>query len=142
MRTTGIWTRRTRTAASASGTHRGAGLRAAGRPQAARHPRHRDLRGHKIHSARWDHDYDFTGKRVAVIGTGASAVQIVPELVKQAVRQGLPAHSGLGDAPPGLETPAAAQTLFAKVPATQQLARQALFWGHEAIATALVWTPR
>ena len=40
--------------------------------------------GHKIHSARWDHDYDFTGKRVAVIGTGASAVQIVPELVKQA----------------------------------------------------------
>jgi len=40
--------------------------------------------GHKIHSARWDHDYDFTGKRVAVIGTGASAVQIIPELVKQA----------------------------------------------------------
>ena len=41
-------------------------------------------RGHTIHSARWDHDYDFSGKRVAVIGTGASAVQIVPELVKQA----------------------------------------------------------
>ncbi|MCV7066576.1 hypothetical protein H7H51_14215, partial [Mycolicibacterium farcinogenes] len=28
--------------------------------------------GHKIHSARWDHDYDFADKRVAVIGTGAS----------------------------------------------------------------------
>ena len=41
-------------------------------------------KGKKIHSAHWDHDYDFTGKRVAVIGTGASAVQIVPELVKQA----------------------------------------------------------
>ena len=41
-------------------------------------------RGHKIHSARWDHDYDFTGKRVAVIGTGASAIQIIPELVKRA----------------------------------------------------------
>lgn len=40
--------------------------------------------GHKIHSAGWDHDYDFTGKRVGVIGTGASAVQIVPELVKTA----------------------------------------------------------
>lgn len=40
--------------------------------------------GHKIHSARWDHDYDFTGKKVAVIGTGASGVQIVPELVKVA----------------------------------------------------------
>lgn len=41
-------------------------------------------RGHTIHSARWDHDYDFTGRRVAVIGTGASAIQIIPELVKQA----------------------------------------------------------
>ena len=35
--------------------------------------------------------------------------------------------------------PTAAQELFAKVPATQQLARQALFWGHEVSATALVW---
>lgn len=40
--------------------------------------------GHKIHSARWDHGYDFAGKRVAVIGTGASAVQIVPKLVEEA----------------------------------------------------------
>ncbi|HAI88652.1 MAG TPA: 4-hydroxyacetophenone monooxygenase, partial [Alcanivorax sp.] len=41
-----------------------------------------EFKGKKIHSARWDHDYDFTGKRVAVIGTGASGIQIVPELVK------------------------------------------------------------
>ena len=39
--------------------------------------------GKKIHSARWDHDYDFTGKKVAVVGTGASAIQIVPELVSR-----------------------------------------------------------
>ena len=96
--------------------------------------------GHKIHSARWDHDYDFTGKRVAVIGTGASAVQIVPELVKQAefvkVFQRTP-----GWVLPRLDvaTPAAAKTLFAKVPAAQELARQALYWGHEVTATALVW---
>jgi cation diffusion facilitator CzcD-associated flavoprotein CzcO len=96
--------------------------------------------GHTIHSARWDHDYDFTGKRVAVIGTGASAVQIVPELVKQAgfvkVFQRTP-----GWVLPRLdiETPAAARTLFAKVPAAQSFLRQALFWGHEASATALVW---
>jgi cation diffusion facilitator CzcD-associated flavoprotein CzcO len=96
--------------------------------------------GDKIHSARWDHDYDFTGKRVAVIGTGASAIQIIPELVKQAefvkVFQRTP-----GWVLPRLDsaTPAAAQTLFAKVPAVQELARQALFWGHEITATALVW---
>lgn len=96
--------------------------------------------GHKIHSAAWDHDYDFAGKRVAVVGTGASAVQIVPELVKQAgfvkVFQRTP-----GWVIPRLDVPmpAAAQAVFAKVPASQQLARELLFWGHEASATAMVW---
>ena len=33
-----------------------------------------------FHSARWNHDYDLTGKRVAVVGTGASAIQFVPEI--------------------------------------------------------------
>jgi cation diffusion facilitator CzcD-associated flavoprotein CzcO len=36
--------------------------------------------GHTFHSARWDHDYDLRDKRVAVIGSGASAVQLVPEI--------------------------------------------------------------
>ena len=36
--------------------------------------------GPTFHSARWDHDVDLTGKRVAVIGTGASAVQFIPEI--------------------------------------------------------------
>jgi cation diffusion facilitator CzcD-associated flavoprotein CzcO len=40
--------------------------------------------GHSFHSARWDHDYDLTGKRVAVIGTGASAVQFVPPVAERA----------------------------------------------------------
>ena len=96
--------------------------------------------GHKIHSARWDHDYDFTGKRVAVIGTGASAVQIVPQLVKQAEFVKVFQRTA-GWVIPRLDvaTPGRAQQLFAKVPAVQRAARQALFWGHEASATALVW---
>jgi cation diffusion facilitator CzcD-associated flavoprotein CzcO len=36
--------------------------------------------GHSFHSARWDHDYELRGKRVAVIGNGASAVQFVPQI--------------------------------------------------------------
>ncbi|GAA2456605.1 NAD(P)/FAD-dependent oxidoreductase [Streptomyces macrosporus] len=36
--------------------------------------------GKVFHSAQWDHDYDLRGKRVAVIGTGASAIQIIPEI--------------------------------------------------------------
>ena len=40
--------------------------------------------GHSFHSAEWDHGYDLRGKRVAVIGTGASAVQFVPHVAEQA----------------------------------------------------------
>ena len=136
----GIWTAKTkqsktfraRTVVLASGPladHRFPGIRGIDTYQ-----------GHKIHSASWDHGYDFTGKRVAVIGTGASAVQIVPELVKTAqfvkVFQRTP---GWVLPRPDTRVPSAVQALFASVPLTQELARQALFWGHEASATALVW---
>ena len=39
--------------------------------------------GEVFHSARWNHDYDLTGRRVAVVGTGASAVQFVPRIQPQ-----------------------------------------------------------
>jgi cyclohexanone monooxygenase len=39
-----------------------------------------DFAGPAWHTARWDHSVDLTGKRVAIIGTGASAVQVVPEI--------------------------------------------------------------
>ena len=41
------------------------------------------FRGPAFHSAEWDHSIDFTGKRVAVIGTGASAVQFIKELARE-----------------------------------------------------------
>jgi cation diffusion facilitator CzcD-associated flavoprotein CzcO len=40
--------------------------------------------GHSFHSARWDHSYSLAGKRVAVVGTGASAVQFVPRVAAEA----------------------------------------------------------
>jgi cation diffusion facilitator CzcD-associated flavoprotein CzcO len=39
--------------------------------------------GEIFHTARWRHDYELTGKRVAVVGTGASAVQVVPAIAQQ-----------------------------------------------------------
>ncbi|WP_320671192.1 flavin-containing monooxygenase [Patulibacter defluvii] len=42
--------------------------------------------GTAFHSARWDHDHDLTGERVAVIGTGASAIQFVPRIQPQVER--------------------------------------------------------
>ncbi len=41
------------------------------------------FQGHVCHSAHWDHGYDMKGKRVAVIGTGASAIQFVPAIAGQ-----------------------------------------------------------
>jgi cation diffusion facilitator CzcD-associated flavoprotein CzcO len=38
--------------------------------------------GHVFHSARWDHSVDLNGKRIGVVGSGASAIQIVPEMQK------------------------------------------------------------
>jgi len=42
-----------------------------------------EYQGSRFHSAQWDHSIDLTGKRVAVIGNAASAVQFVPEIVEQ-----------------------------------------------------------
>ncbi|MFL6210581.1 MAG: flavin-containing monooxygenase [Pyrinomonadaceae bacterium] len=44
------------------------------------------FKGRTFHSARWDHDYDLTGRRVAVVGTGASAIQFVPAIQPQVAK--------------------------------------------------------
>ncbi|KAK4985050.1 hypothetical protein LTR66_000197 [Elasticomyces elasticus] len=43
-----------------------------------------DFKGKKMHSARWDWSYDLTGKRIGIIGNGATAAQIIPEITKVA----------------------------------------------------------
>lgn len=96
--------------------------------------------GHKIHSARWDHDYDMASKRVAVVGTGASAVQIIPELVKTAAKVTVFQRTA-GWVLPRLDFghPGWLRKIFRAVPGTEQVARQAWYWGHEAAATGMVW---
>jgi cation diffusion facilitator CzcD-associated flavoprotein CzcO len=42
------------------------------------------FKGKSLHSARWDWSYDLTDKRIAIIGNGATAAQIIPELAKVA----------------------------------------------------------
>ncbi|MBW0113985.1 NAD(P)/FAD-dependent oxidoreductase [Pseudonocardia sp. KRD-169] len=53
------------------------------RPAAPRIPGLETFGGPVFHSAEWDHDVDLTGKRVAVVGTGASAIQFVPAIVER-----------------------------------------------------------
>ncbi|MEC4015254.1 flavin-containing monooxygenase [Streptomyces sp. H27-D2] len=84
--------------------------------------------GKVFHSARWDHDYDLRGKRVAMIGTGASAIQIVPSIQptveKLTLFQRTPAWvlPRMDRRITGVE-----QWLHAKVPATR-VARRGLLW--------------
>ena len=95
--------------------------------------------GKQMHSARWDATYDLTGKRVAVIGTGASAIQIVPELTPLAehiyVFQRTP--------PWVLPKPDRAmkpweQRLFRWLPFTQQWLRKRIFRFNEALGEFII----
>ncbi|MFH8683997.1 flavin-containing monooxygenase [Streptomyces lydicus] len=85
--------------------------------------------GKVFHSARWDHDYDLRGKRVAMIGTGASAIQIVPAIQPEVSRLTLFQRT-----PPWVlpradrRISAAEKWLHTKVPATRA-ARRGLLWG-------------
>jgi 4-hydroxyacetophenone monooxygenase len=54
------------------------------RPRLPDIPGRESFQGDAFHSAQWQHQYDLTGKRIAVIGTGASAFQFVPEIAKRA----------------------------------------------------------
>jgi cation diffusion facilitator CzcD-associated flavoprotein CzcO len=43
-----------------------------------------DFQGKVMHSAEWDHDYDYSGRNVVVVGSAASAIQIIPQVAKTA----------------------------------------------------------
>lgn len=53
-------------------------------PRDVQFPGMETFQGAMFHTARWDHSYDYRGKRLAVIGNGCSAAQVVPSVVKQA----------------------------------------------------------
>lgn len=84
--------------------------------------------GTTFHSARWNHDHDLRGERVAVIGTGASAIQFVPEIQPTA------AHVTVFQRTPAwvlprmdLEAPVLQRKVFRRVPAVQRAVRGAIY---------------
>lgn len=102
-----------------------------------------EFTGVTFHSARWDHGVDLAGKRVAVIGTGASAIQIVPEIVDQVgalhVYQRTPAW-----VMPRINNafPQWMRDVFTNVPGARALLRAAIYWIHEAVGFAMTRQPR
>lgn len=82
------------------------------------------FKGKAFHSARWEHDYDLNQKRVAVIGTGASAIQFVPEIVKQVAHLDIYQRSAPYVIPkPDRIYSAIERNVFQKMPLLQSLDR-------------------
>jgi cation diffusion facilitator CzcD-associated flavoprotein CzcO len=103
----------------------------------------RDAGGDTFHSAQWDHGVDLTGKRVAVIGTGASAIQIVPEIVGEVAELQLYQRTPAWVMPrPNNAFPEWTQRVFATVPGTRALMRASIYWIHEAVGFAMTRQPR
>jgi cation diffusion facilitator CzcD-associated flavoprotein CzcO len=101
------------------------------------------FQGEKFHSAHWNHGYDLSGKRVAVIGTGASAIQFVPQIQKQVAKL----HLFQRTAPWVIRKPdraisAAERWMFDKLPFTQRMARRAIYWACEARVLGIVKNPK
>jgi cation diffusion facilitator CzcD-associated flavoprotein CzcO len=95
------------------------------------------FRGPAFHSARWDHSVDLAGKRVAVIGTGASATQFVPAIAAQASRLSVFQRSPSWIIPrPDKPYPAWRRTLFRTVPWTMRLHRAMIYTQYESRALA------
>jgi len=85
-----------------------------------------DFAGTVIHTARWDDSADLTGKRVAVIGTGATAVQLIPQIATRAAALTVYQRTPIWVTPKtDFAIPRALQLLFAAQPWTQRLARRA-----------------
>ena len=101
-----------------------------------------DFEGPSFHSAEWDHGYDLHGKRVAVVGTGASAIQFVPEVAKQAAQLAIYQRS----APWILhkfdrEYPEWEKRLFRRIPLRVALSRRFFFSVFELLTYGFTGRP-
>jgi len=98
--------------------------------------------GELFHSARWDKKYDITGKSVAVIGTGASAIQIVPAIVSKVKHLDLYQRTAPWILPKkdGV-IPRWRKALFDRLPFLRRLYRSRLYWRNELMAIGFVVNP-
>ncbi|QUX28188.1 NAD(P)/FAD-dependent oxidoreductase [Nocardiopsis akebiae] len=99
--------------------------------------------GTMFHSAAWDHDHDLTGRRIAVIGTGASAIQFVPRIQPAAGRLTLFQRTApwvMFRHDRGITR--LERWLYRNVPLTQQIARKSIYWGRETYILGFAKNPR
>jgi cation diffusion facilitator CzcD-associated flavoprotein CzcO len=101
-----------------------------------------DFAGHLFHSAQWEHGVDLRGKRVGVIGTGASAIQLVPRVAKVADRVEVFQRTPAWIIPKlDVAIGARAKALFRRVPATQRALRALIFAITESVGYPITRKP-
>ena len=96
--------------------------------------------GVKFHSAQWNHDYDLSGKNVAVIGTGASSIQFIPKIQPQVRHLSLFQRT-----PPWIiprndhRIPPWQRALFRILPITQRFVRTRIYWRQELVVLGFIY---
>jgi cation diffusion facilitator CzcD-associated flavoprotein CzcO len=95
--------------------------------------------GAAFHSARWDHNLDLTGRQVAVVGTGASAAQFVPEIQPLVGRLRVFQRTAPWVLPRRDRALTGAERwLYRSLPATQRLARSSIYWAREGLTAGFL----
>jgi cation diffusion facilitator CzcD-associated flavoprotein CzcO len=101
------------------------------------------FRGKSMHSARWDHGYSLKGKAVAVVGTGASAIQIIPSIASEVGRMHVMQRTASWVQPrPDRAISAREQKAMRDRPYLQQVMRRGIYWFLEGMAVGYVVEPR
>ncbi len=102
-----------------------------------------DFEGKLFHSARWDHAYDLDGKEVAVVGTGASAIQFVPEIAPRTGKLHLFQRTPPWILPkPDRPMRAREKRLFRALPILRWLHRAWIYWTLELRVLGFTVSPR
>ncbi len=120
-----------------------AGVGALHIPNVPKLPGIEKFKGRTFHSAEWDHDYDLKGKRIAVVGTGASAIQFVPRIADDVEKLTLFQRT-----PPWImpkvdrSINSWEQKLFRALPITQRLYRNLVYWTRESSALGFAVNPK
>jgi cation diffusion facilitator CzcD-associated flavoprotein CzcO len=99
--------------------------------------------GTTFHSSRWRHDHDLTGRRVAVVGTGASAIQFVPAIQPDVGRLTLFQRTPAWVTPkPNRPITADERAFYARHPWAQRAMRNAVYWMLEMRGVGFALTPK
>ncbi|HEY9244620.1 MAG TPA: NAD(P)/FAD-dependent oxidoreductase [Streptosporangiaceae bacterium] len=114
-----------------------------GRPRLPDIPGRDEFAGPSWHSARWDHRVDLAGRRVAVLGTGASAIQFVPEIAKTAAQVTVFQRSAPYILPKADRAYRARElALYDRLPVLRKADRLRIFLYGELLTSGFVLSPR